>query len=509
MNDFGILSLLPPILAIVLAFITKNVLLSLFCGVFVGATMGAGWNPVLGLLDTMGKYIIPSMGDEWNAGVILMTLFVGVFAAFLERGGGATVFGESVQDKIKTRSSAQVSTWLGGMLIFFSDSSNSVIVGPIFKPITDRVKVSREKLAYICDSTAATVPSMIPITAWGALIMGIIKDFIPEDANVMSAFMKSVPYNLYTISAILMVLYVAVTGFDFGPMRKAEKRAYEEGKVLADDAQPLKQEVIIEIPEGATPSLWDMVIPLIVLIVSLFAVFRWTGRFPGKGFFEALSNADSRLGLAVAFFLASIAASIMTKRSKVMTSKEIGETWTAGFSQMVDAILILILSWSIGSVTVDVGTADFIVGVTKGVITPGVMLIAIFLSACLTSFATGTSWGTFAIFLPIAIPIAIANNMPIYPAIGASIAGGMFGDHCSQISDSTILASFGANSDHLAHVKTQIPYALVCAISSIIGFIVAAITNNPLLTVVTTLALMMIITYVLHTMDKKKEKSAA
>lgn len=273
MNDFGILSLLSPILAIVLAFITKNVLLSLFCGVFVGATMGAGWNPVLGLLDTMGKYIIPSMGDEWNAGVILMTLFVGVFAAFLERGGGATVFGESVQDKIKTRSSAQVSTWLGGMLIFFSDSSNSVIVGPIFKPITDRVKVSREKLAYICDSTAATVPSMIPITAWGALIMGIIKDFIPEDANVMSAFVKSVPYNLYTITAVLMVLYVAVTGFDFGPMRKAEKRAYEEGKVLADDAQPLKQEFSINIPEGATPTLWDMVIPLIVLIVSLFAVF--------------------------------------------------------------------------------------------------------------------------------------------------------------------------------------------------------------------------------------------
>lgn len=215
------------------------------------------------------------------------------------------------------------------------------------------------------------------------------------------------------------------------------------------------------------------------------------------------------LGLAVAFFLASIAASIMTKRSKVMTSKEIGETWTAGFGQMVDAILILILSWSIGSVTVDVGTADFIVGVTKGVITPGVMLIAIFFAACLTSFATGTSWGTFAIFLPIAIPIAIANDMSIYPAIGASIAGGMFGDHCSPISDSTILASLGANSDHLAHVKTQIPYALVCAVSSIIGFIVAAITENPLLTVVISIALMMLITYLLYTIDKKREKSAA
>lgn len=347
MNDFGILSLLPPVLAIILAFITKNVLFSLFCGVFIGATMVAGGNPIIGFLGAIGDYIIPNMGDTWNAGVILMTLFVGVFAAVLERGGGATAFGKQMENRIHTRKQAQVAAWIGGMMIFFSDSSNSVLVGPIMKPITDRAKVSREKLAYICDSTAATVPVLIPITAWGALIMGIIKDFFPDGNNLMSIFVKSIPFNLYPITAILMVLYIALTGWDFGSMRRAEKRAYEEGKLLSDHAQPLKKEFSVKIPEYARPSIWDMIIPLIVLIVSLFAVFLWSGDFPEKGFVEAISNSDTNLGLSVAFFLAAIVASLMSKSSKMMTAKQIEKTWISGFAQMVDAILILILSWSV------------------------------------------------------------------------------------------------------------------------------------------------------------------
>lgn len=505
MNDFGVLSLLPPILAIVLAFITKNVLFSLFCGIFIGATMLAGWNPILGFVNAIGDFIIPNMGDTWNAGVILMTLFVGVFAALLERGGGATAFGKKMENRIHTRKQAQIAAWIGGLMIFFSDSSNSVIVGPIFKPITDRVKVSREKLAYICDSTAATIPVLIPITAWGALIFGIIKDHLPEGTNLMSVFVKSIPFDIYPILAIIMVFYIAITGWDFGSMRKAEKRAYEEGKVLSDNAQPLKKDFNLDIPKGSNPTIWDMIIPLIVLIVSLFAVFLWTGGFPEVGFVEAISNSDSMLGLSVAFFLGSIAASIMTKRSKVMTVKQIGETWTIGFSQMIEAILILILSWSIGSVVTKVGTADFIVRVTKGLITPGVMFITIFVSACLTSFATGTSWGTFAIFLPIAIPLALENDISVFPAIGAALAGGLFGDHCSPISDSTILASLGASCDHLDHVKTQSPYAIVCAIASICGYVVAAITNNGFLSLAAGLVVMLAIVFVLNKLEVNRE----
>lgn len=505
MGDFGILSLLPPILAIVLAFITKNVLFSLFSGVFIGATMIAGWNPITGFLGAIGNYIIPNMGDSWNAGVILMTLFVGVFSIMLERGGGAVAFGKKMENKIHTRKQGQIAAWTGGMMIFFSDSSNSVIVGPILKTITDRLKISREKLAYICDSTASTVPVLIPVTAWGALIMGIMRDFFPDGTNMMSIFVKSIPFNLYSITAIMMVLYIAITGWDFGSMRKAEKRAYEEGKLSSDHSNVKDDDNQIFMPKDAKPTIWDMLIPLIVLITTLFGVFLWTGGYPEKGFIEAISNSNTNLGLAVAFLVSSAVASIMAKRSKVMTLKQIEKTWLSGFSRMVEAILILILSWSIGSVTKDVGTAGFIVKATKGLLTPGVMFITIFITASITSFSTGTSWGTFAIFLPIAIPLALENGISIYPAIGASLAGGLFGDHSSPISDSTILASLGASCDHMDHVKTQMPYAIVVAISSVFGYAVAAFTNNGFLSLATSLFFMMIITFGLHKLDIKKD----
>lgn len=509
MDGFGILSLLPPILAIVLAFITKNVLLSLFCGVFIGSTMVAGWNPVVGFIDSVGNHIIPSMGDSWNASVILMTLFVGVFSALLERGGGAIAFGKTMETKIHTRKQAQASSWLGGILVFFSDSSNSVLVGPILRPVTDRLKVSREKLAYICDSTASSIPLLIPITAWGAFIMGIYKDSFPEDANLISIYVKSAPFNLYTIAAVILVGIIAFTGWDFGPMRKAEERASKTGKVLADGATPLKKDMVIEMPEDSNPTIWNMVVPLVVLIVTLFGIFLWTGGFPDKGFIEAISNADTMLGLSVAFFFGAIVASIMSKTSKVLDGKGIAKTWSDGFSQMVEAILILILSWSIGSVTKEVGTADYIVEVTKGMITPGIMFVVIFISACITAFATGTSWGTFAIFLPIAVPLALTSNISVYPAIGAALAGGLFGDHCSPISDSTILASLGASSDHLDHVKTQLPYAVSVAVASIFGYITAAITDSALISIIVTLVLTTIIVYAMHKYDVKKEKRTA
>src|SRR5690554_100822 len=503
MGDFGILSLLPPLLAIVLAFITKNVLLSLFCGVLVGATMLAGGNIILGFVDTVGEYLIPQMGDSWNASVILMTLFVGVFSALLERGGGAQAFGRAMEKKIRTRKQAQTATWLGGLMVFFSDSSNSVLLGPIFKPITDRVKVSREKLAYICDSTASSIPLLLPITAWGAYIMGILRNELPEGTNLFSVLAQSAPYNIYTIAAIVMVLMIAITGFDFGPMKRAEDRAKKEGKVLADGASPLKKELSKELPTNAKPTIWDMIVPLLSLIITLFVVFLWTGGFPEVGFVEALSNADTMLGLSVAFFVGAIVASIFTRKSRVLKGKEIFSTWTDGFSQMIEAILILVLSWCIGAVTSDVGTAAYIVEITQGLITPGVMFVVIFAAAAVTGFSTGTSWGTFAIFLPIAVPLAIANDISIYPAIGAALAGGLFGDHCSPISDSTVLASLGASSDHLDHVKTQLPYAISAAIASVVGYMIVAATNNVWLGLISTLVILFGIVFIANKVSIK------
>ncbi len=499
--NFGILSILPPLLAIVLAFITRNVLLSLIAAVFVGATMLAG-NPLVGFVDVFGNYMIPNIGDSWNAGVIAMTLFVGCFSVMLERGGGAWAFGQAVKDKIKTPRQGQISGWIGGLMIFFSDSSNSVIVGPILRAVTDRLKISREKLAYICDSTASSVPLLLPITGWGALVMGIYKDQFPEGTNLVEIFVKSVPFNHYTIAIIIMVLVIAVTGWDFGPMRRAELRAKKYGKVLADDAHVKKMEEFV-LKEGAHPTAWGLIIPLVVLIGTLFITMYYTGP-KGDGFMNAITNSETMLCLTVAFFSASLVGVLIAMKDKVLTAKEAYQVFVDGFQQMIEAIMILIFAWCIGGVTSDVGAASYIVEATSGFMTPGIMFLALFITACITSFATGSSWGSFAIFLPIAIPLALANDVSVYPAIGAALAGSLFGDHCSPISDSTILASLGASCDHLAHVKTQLPYALLAAVASLIGYVAAAITMNGVVSLVITLICMVVFLFFMHKLDVKK-----
>lgn len=499
--DFGVLSILPPLLAIVLAFITKNVLMSLMAAVFVGATMIAG-NPLVGLVDVFGNYMIPKIADPFNAGVIAMTLFVGCFSIMLERGGGAWAFGQAVKDKIRTPKQGQISAWLGGLMIWFSDSSNSVIVGPILRGVTDRLKISREKLAYICDSTASSVPLLLPITGWGALVMGIYKDQFPEGTNLVDIFVKSVPFNHYTIVIILMVLVVAVTGWDFGPMRKAEIRAKKYGK-LVDDAAFIKKSEPFVLKEGAHPTAWGLIIPLIVLVGSLFAAMYYTGP-KGDGFMNTITNSDTMLSLTIAFFLASLVGVLIAMKNKVINFREAYQVFVDGFQQMIEAIMILIFAWCIGGVTGDVGTAAWIVEATEGFMTPGIMFLSLFLTACVTAFATGSSWGSFAIFLPIAIPLALANDVSVYPAIGAALAGSLFGDHCSPISDSTILASLGASCDHLAHVKTQLPYALLAAAASFVGYVVAAITMNGFVSLGVAIVCMVVFLFFVHKLDVKR-----
>lgn len=500
--DFGVFSLLPPVLAIVLAFVTKNVLLSLMAATLAGATMLAKGNIIAGFANVFKDYMIPNIGDSWNAGVIAMTLFVGCFSVMLERGGGAWAFGQAVKDKIKSRRQGQFASWIGGLVIFFSDSSNSVILGPIMRTVTDRLKISREKLAYICDSTASSVPLLLPITGWGALVMGIMKESLPEGTNMFGAFLHAVPFNHYTITIIVMVCVIALTGWDFGPMRRAEMRAMKLGKLYADNAH-ITESAKYEPREGSKPSPLGLIIPIIVLIGTLFATMYYTGE-KGQGFMHAISNCETMVSLTVAFFAASLVGVIIAMISKTVDFKGAYQIFTDGFKTMIEAIMILIFAWCIGGVTSDVGAADFIVDATAGFMTPGIMFFSLFLTACLTSFATGSSWGSFAIFLPIAIPLALANDVSVYPAIGAALAGSLFGDHCSPISDSTILASLGAACDHMAHVTTQLPYAITAAVASLVGYAVAAITMNGLMSIVVTIIVMIILLFVLHKMDIKR-----
>ncbi|OWZ84761.1 Na+/H+ antiporter NhaC family protein [Natranaerobius trueperi] len=487
--DFGIYSLLPPLVAIILAILTKQVLLSLFVGVWLGATMLSSFNPIVGIVSTFEDHIFIEMADPWNTSAMLSTIILGAFSAILERGGGAKVFGDFLKDRIKTRKQGLLLTWAGGVTIFFCDVTNPVIVGPIFRPITDFLKISREKLAYLLDSTSAPVSLLVPFSTWGAYVIGIVGSEFSElgyDANPLDVFIKAIPYQFYAISALIATLIISFKGIDFGPMKQAEKRACNEGKLIKDGAKPLRAENSIEVPSYAKPTIWNILAPLGVLLILIFSLFIWTGGYPEVGLFQAIGNADVMLSLNVSFFIASIVGVLVTVKSKVFTFKEATETWLNGTRQMMDAILILILAWSIGSVTEGIGTADYIVSVTEAFLTPAVMLVSIFVASALAAFSTGTSWGTFAIFLPISISLASSIDASMAPSIAAVLSGGLFGDHCSPISDTTILSSMGASCDHIDHVNTQLPYAINAAIGGSIGFLIAGITKSFVLPLITT-----------------------
>ena len=481
METIGILSLLPPLLAIILAMATKQVLVSLFVAVWVGATLVNNYNPITGLYSAFADYTFNALGNPDNAAVIIMVVFCGSFSYLLETGGGARVFADTLARKIKGPKGAQVMAALGGTIIFFSDSTNPVLIGPVFKPLTDKMKVSREKLAYIVDATSATMPSMFFFTSWGAYILSIMNqqfESIGMDVNGIVMFNRSIPFMFYTVGAVILVYFIAVTGFDFGPMEKAEKRASETGKVIADEdaTEALTREVVI--PEGATPKLSSMVVPLIVLVVFIFGGLLWTGGFPERGLADAMANAASMKALVTAFAIATVVAAIYTIKDKVYTIKEAIAATTHGFANMMECCCILVLAWSIGDVCDAVGTTAYMVNLTQDFLTPTMLYVVMFIVCSFTAFCTGTSWGTFAIYLTISIPLAYAIGAPIEPAIGLVIAGGIFGDNCSPISDTTVLSSMGSSCNHLAHVRTQLPYAVCVAGASAIAFIEVGLLSD-------------------------------
>lgn len=483
MGSIGILSLLPPLLAIVLALTTKQVLISLMAAIWVGATLVSNYNPIVGLFSSFGDYIFPSLGNADNAAVVVMVVFCGSLSYLLETGGGAKVFAETLAKKIRGRKGAQVLTAVGGTVIFFSDSTNPVLIGPVFKPLTDKLKVSREKLAYIVDATSATMPSMFFFTAWGAYILNILTtelEGIGVEKNGIIAFNEAVPFMFYTIGAVIFVYFIGVTGFDYGPMMKAEKRALEEGKVIADGDATEKLLRTVEIPEGATPKLSSMVVPIVVLVVAIFGGLLWTGGFPKVGIAEALANASSMKSLVTAFFIASIVAACYTIKDKVYTVKEAISAFMTGIGQMMETCCILVLAWAIGSVCKAVGTTNYVISITEGFLTPTMLYVVLFIICAFTAFCTGTSWGTFAIYLPISVPLAAAIGAPIAPAVGLVISGSIFGDHCSPISDTTVLSSMGSSCNHIAHVTTQLPYAVTVAVSAAIAYMFVGLTYDSL-----------------------------
>lgn len=480
--SFGLYSLLPPLLAIVLALATRNVIPALFCGVWLGATMLNGGNPATGLYDSFGDFIIPSVGDEWSATVLIYCGLFGVLITILQRTGGAHAIARAIATKVASPRGAQGATLGFGVLIFFEDYFNALTVGSVMRPITDRMRVSREKLAYIVDSTSAPMCLLGPVSTWVVFVMGLIGTQLGE-MNVSGSeyliYLSSIPFNFYAWLALLLILAIVVTQWDFGPMAQAERRARESGKLLADGALPPSDREATEMVGVAeeTSRKRNMLVPIIVLVGLIPPLFLWTGNFPENDVVTAMGEADGGQSILIATFLAVSVALGMGLQQRLFDFREAMELVVTGIKSMTLVYIILTLAWSIGSVTSELGTADYLVTLAEASIAPSLIPVLLFLIGSLVAFTTGTSYGTFAIMIPIAMPVAAALDMSLSLAIAAVLSGGIFGDHCSPISDTTILSSAGSSCDHIDHVRTQLPYALTAGVSGIVAFFIAGLSG--------------------------------
>lgn len=458
-ESIGILSLLPASIAIVLAFVTRNTVFSLAVACFVGVLVaGQG---LMGFPDLLKN----SLGTPAFSWIFLLELFIGMLIAFFQRTGAIRNFSAFVARRNMTRVRVQLVAWMMGMFVFFSDYFSPLFVGSTMRDLSDRFRISREKLAYIADSTSAPVSVIVPITGWAVFIAGLLVGMGPvtDPAIAMRTFIYSVPFNFYALLAVLMVGLVAARIVpEFGPMKAAERRAMETGKVLRDGADPLMGEELTDIEPYAgirTSLFWNFVFPVAIVIGI------------GVGSFIVTKTALTM----EAFLLAAVAAGCIMRLQGIPFA-DIMKTGMAGIKGVMPAIIILAFAYALNDLSATLHTADYIVSKTGGWLTPGLLPALTFLIAALISFSTGTSWGTFAIMMPIALPLAFGFSgdtldILVYATIAAVAGGGVFGDHCSPLSDTSILASTGAASDHIDHIRTQLPFALVAAAVSLLGYL--------------------------------------
>jgi Na+/H+ antiporter NhaC len=466
MDSYGWLSILPPVLAIFLAIKTKQVYISLTLGIWLGWTIIKGWNPLTGFIETI-NILVGVFNSSDNTRVILFSAMIGAIITFTQHSGGMNGFVNWIVGKgfVKTRKSAGLMAWFLGLIIFIESSICVLVSGAVSRPIFDKLKISREKLSYILDSTSAPKCIIIPLNAWGAFVLGLLSTQGIEDP--IRVFVSSIPFNFYAIIALALVLFVVLTGKDFGPMKKAEKRVREENKLLRDGAEPLIADdvVMMKAKEGAPPRAINMIIPVAVMVVMMPIVLLITG----KG---NLMRGSGSLSVLWAVILGLLAGAIAYKAQRIMTSKEITDVFMKGVGGLIPLASLMILAFAIGDTCDALGTGIYVAQVAKATINPGLIPAVLFLVSCFIAFSTGTSWGTFAIMIPIAVPTI--NLLGLHPGliIASVLGGGVFGDHCSPISDTTIISSMASATDHIDHVRTQIPYALSAGGVALVLFLI-------------------------------------
>ncbi|TYR79156.1 sodium:proton exchanger [Priestia megaterium] len=501
MEHLGWISLIPAVIAIVLALISKNVILSLFMGALSGVVILQHGTPITSVQTFIGDYLFFQLTDSYNAGVLVLLVFIGGFVTLMEKSGGAGAFAEKVIHILDTRVKTQVAAWFGGILIFFSDLGTPLIVGPVFEKVFDKMKISREKLAWIIDSTSSPVAVLIPFIGWGVYTMGLIqKEFDALNITNMTdweAFVGAIPFQFYSILTILMVPLIAITGLDIGPMKKAEDRVKTTGKLYWKTSTPLrKTEAMMEIQQNKSKASF-IIVPLLVLFVTLFGILISLG-FP----FEKVEGSAFRIALTTGYLFATIALMALLVLSKVKKLAEAMDIYFQGMQKMMIVAATLVLAWSLGKVMKEMGTANYIVEVMDGNLPIFLIPSILFAVGAVMSLASGTSWGTFAIMMPLAIPMATQLDAPLLVCIGAVLSGGIFGDHCSPISDTTVLSSTGAGCDHIDHVKTQLPYALVNASSAFVTFLIAGIVGHA----ATLLVAIMLMIFIVWLLSKRHQQ---
>ena len=527
-SRLGIFTLIPPILSILLAFITKNVVISLFVGVLSGSFIlqltdhNIITSVVFAFLHVV-DLILGSLADPWNAGIILQVLVIGGIINLVSRMGGAKAVAEALAKKAKGPRSTQIITWLLGICVFFDDYANALIVGPIMKPVADKMKVSRERLAFIIDATAAPIAGIAIISTWVGLEVGLINDgivAIGEEADAFGIFLQTIPYRFYNILIIIFVVATAIMLREFGPMRKAEVRARRGEQLLKDIKLSKEDKENIEVKEGVKLSIWNAIIPIGTLIISALVSFYYNGYtaimqgdnvvlqqliidspLSFNAIKETFGLADASVALFQSALLASIVTIALSVFKKIFTISEAIDVWVDGMKGLIITGVILLLAWSLGAVIKEVGTADYLVTLLSNSLPKFLLPSVIFLFGSIISFSTGTAYGTMSILMPLAIPLAynISPDMNfVVISSSAVLTGAIFGDHCSPISDTTILSSVGAGCSYLEHVKTQIWYSLfVASITILFGYIPVGLGMPIYLVLPLAIIILIVLTYLI------------
>lgn len=505
MDHYGLISLLPPLIAIILALITRQTLLSLFIAVWAGTTIINGWNPIVGFVKVVSDCIIPSIGNPYNAGMLVLVTMAGGLIYMLRITGAAEAFATVVTRRINTARKAQLVTCISAFI--FSYTEPCLILGTIMRPVTDAVRVSRAKLSYILDSMGCNLAAFSPISSYGPFIAGLIATQLAAmsiSGNEWGLYVQMMPFNMYGYFAMLTVIIVALTGMNIGPMYEEEERARRTGKLLADGVEPLVPEYKNSIPEGYKLTLKNFLIPMGTLFLCIFATIFWTGNFAENGLKGAFINGNISLAITMGFLGGSLAAGIVGVVTGLFKAVEGVNFFVKGMEQLIMVPFILIMAWSMGSVTGTMGVGAYMSTIVQDYLTGGLVPAMIFIFGAVISFATGSSWGVWSIMMPIALPMAVTFNIPLPYVIGAVVGGGLFGDQCSPISDTTVMSSTGGSCNHIVHIATQLPYGITVGTSAFIGFLFGGMTGQYYLSIAVTGAVLMAALFALNRISRAK-----